>query len=61
MSTLQISKPLPVTDTLRIIYERRAVRKYKEKPLQKRLIEQLIDAGTMAPSAMNMSPGSFMY
>jgi nitroreductase len=41
------------------IYERRAVRKYKEQPLTKELVDQLIDAAKMAPSAMNRQPWKF--
>jgi len=40
-------------ETLKTIYERRAVRKFKDKPVDKTLINQIIDAGRMAPSAMN--------
>jgi nitroreductase len=40
-------------ETLKTIYQRRAVRKYKDQPVDKALIEQIIDAGRMAPSAMN--------
>jgi nitroreductase len=42
-----------VNETLKTIYERRAVRKYKALPVDKHMIEQIIDAGRMAPSAMN--------
>jgi nitroreductase len=42
-----------MNEILRIIYERRAVRKYKNLPVDEKLIEQIIDAGRMAPSAMN--------
>lgn len=44
---------MTTNETLTTIYQRRAVRKYKEKPVDKALIEQIIDAGRMAPSAMN--------
>jgi nitroreductase len=36
-----------------IIYQRRSVRKYKKREVEKSLIDQIIDAGRMAPSAMN--------
>jgi len=42
-----------MNETLKTIYQRRAVRKYKDQPVDKALIEQIIDAGRMAPSAMN--------
>ena len=46
-------------DTLRIIYERRAVRKYKEKNVEKNIIEQIVNAGRIAPSAINKQPWKF--
>ena len=48
-----------MNDTLKTIFERRAVRKYKEKAVSKEIIEQLLDAGRMAPSAMNRQPWKF--
>jgi nitroreductase len=45
--------------TLNTIYERRAVRKFTEQPVDRKIIEQLIDAGRMAPSAVNMQPWQF--
>jgi len=42
-----------MNDVLKTIYERRAIRKYKDQPVDKKLIEEIIDAGRMAPSAMN--------
>lgn len=46
-------------ETLATIYNRRAVRKYKNKTVSKKLIEELISAGRMAPSAMNRQPWKF--
>ena len=46
-------------ETLATIYKRRAVRKYKNKPVSRNLIEQLLAAGWMAPSAMNRQPWQF--
>lgn len=48
-----------LNETLGIIYNRRAVRKYKNKPVSRSLIEQLLAAGWMAPSAMNNQPWNF--
>jgi nitroreductase len=42
-----------MNDVLKTIYERRAIRKYKDQPVDKKLIEEINDAGRMAPSAMN--------
>lgn len=46
-------------ETLKVIYERRAVRKYSEKPVSMELIDKLLRAGTMAPSALNLQPWKF--
>ncbi len=46
-------------ETLKTIYQRRAVRKYKDQPVDKALMEQIIEAGRMAPSAMNRQPWKF--
>ncbi len=48
-----------MNDILRNIYERRAVRKFKNTPVSKDLIDILLDAGRMAPSAMNRQPWRF--
>jgi len=51
-------KPLK-NQTIISIYQRRAVRKYEIKPVTKKVIEQLLQAGRMAPSAMNRQPWKF--
>ncbi len=48
-----------MNETLKTIYERRAVRKFKDKAVTKEIIEQLLDAGRMAPSAINRQPWKF--
>lgn len=48
-----------VNDTLTIIYNRRAVRKYKDTEIERTIIEQILDAGKMAPSAINKQPWKF--
>jgi nitroreductase len=45
--------------TLQAIYSRRAVRVYRERPVDRSLIEQVVEAGKMAPSAMNNQPLKF--
>jgi nitroreductase len=47
------------SETLKTIYERRAVRKYNKIPVSREIIDQLLDAGRMAPSAMNRQPWEF--
>ena len=46
-------------ETLETIYTRRSVRKYKDQEVNKEIIEQVINAGRMAPSAINMQPWKF--
>ena len=46
-------------ETLESIYTRRSVRKYKDKEVDKELIDKVIDARRMAPSAINMQPWNF--
>lgn len=41
------------------MYNRRAVRKYKDKEVDRTIIEQILDAGRMAPSAINTQPWKF--
>ena len=48
-----------MNDVLKNIYERRAVRKYKHAPVPGEIIEQLLNAGRMAPSAMNRQSWRF--
>jgi nitroreductase len=45
--------------TMDTIFSRRAVRHYKNQSVDRHLIEQVIAAGKMAPSAMNLQPWSF--
>jgi nitroreductase len=48
-----------MNEVFKTIFERRAVRKYKDKPVSRDIIEQLLDAGRMAPSAINRQPWNF--
>lgn len=48
-----------MNEVIKTIFERRAVRKYKDTPISRDLIEQLLEAGRMAPSAMNRQPWKF--
>ncbi len=42
------------------IYSRRSIRKYSDKAVPKELIEQIIDAARMAPSAKNRQPWKYI-
>ncbi|XZF15172.1 nitroreductase family protein [Chitinophagaceae bacterium MMS25-I14] len=48
-----------MNNVIEIIRQRRAIRKYKNAPVDRILIEQLLTAGRMAPSAMNRQPWKF--
>ena len=48
-----------MNDTLKNIYSRRAVRRYKDLSVAREIIDMLLDAGRMAPSAMNRQPWKF--
>lgn len=59
MENIMIDESIASTDTLKIIYERRAVRRYTEQLVDRRMIEKVLDAGRMAPSAKNRQPWKF--
>lgn len=59
METEPIIEKAQLNQTITTIYSRRAVRKYKAQPVERRLIDQLLAAGRMAPSAMNRQPWRF--
>lgn len=46
--------------TMQSIYERRSIRKFKEKAVSVDLINQIIDAGRVAPSAKNRQPWKYI-
>ena len=42
------------------INERRSIRKYQDRPVEKQLITDIIDAGRVAPSAKNRQPWKYI-
>ena len=42
------------------IYTRRSIRKFQKKNVPKEILEQLVDAGRMAPSAKNRQPWKYV-
>ncbi len=42
------------------IYSRRSIRKYKKESISRFIIEQIIDAGRVAPSAKNRQPWKYL-
>jgi nitroreductase len=59
MTTATFKAAATSADILSIICQRRAVRKYKDKPVSIDLVEKILDAGRMAPSAINRQPWKF--
>ena len=48
-----------VNEVTKNIFERRSVRKYKDRPVAKSVIKKILESGTMAPSATNKQPWKF--
>lgn len=46
-------------ELLEAIYQRRAVREFKNQPLTRNALQELVDAAIQAPSAMNAQPWHF--
>ncbi len=49
-----------LTETERVIYKRRSIRLFKKKPVNRELIERIIEAGRFAPSTGNNQPWKFI-
>ncbi|OQX61546.1 MAG: nitroreductase [Desulfococcus sp. 4484_241] len=49
-----------LTDVERVIYRRRSVRLFKDKPVPKELLVRILEAGRFAPSAGNCQPYRFI-
>ncbi|ACL05561.1 nitroreductase family protein [Desulfatibacillum aliphaticivorans] len=49
-----------LTETEKVIYQRRSVRLYKKKKVPRDMIERVIEAGRFAPSAGNNQPWKFI-
>jgi nitroreductase len=49
-----------MNSVLEAIHERRSIRSYKPDPVPRELIEKVIQAGNMAPSAGNLQPWRFV-
>ncbi len=54
-----LNPPVLATATIETIYERRAIRKYQDRSVDKKTIELILNAGRMAPSAINIQPWKF--
>ena len=47
-------------DMLEAIRERRSVRKFRQDPVERELLDQLVDSGRLAPTAMGKEPWGFV-
>lgn len=47
-------------ETIKILKERRSIRKYQKKEVPKNIIEDIIDCARFAPSAINIQPWEFI-
>lgn len=45
-----------MNEVLKTIRERRSIRSYEERPVEKEKLDQILEAGLWAPSAMNRQP-----
>lgn len=43
-----------------MIKDRRSVRKFSGKPIEKRILEEIVDCARLAPSARNIQPWKFV-
>ena len=49
-----------MTDLIDVIYSRRSIRKYKDTPLTKDILETILKAAMAAPTATNAQPWEFV-
>jgi len=47
-------------DALEAIRERRSVRKFRPDPVERKVLEELVDCGSLAPTAMGKEPWEFV-
>ena len=47
-------------ETLKVLKERRSVRKYQKKEIPREVIEEIIDCARLAPTAINIQPWEFI-
>ncbi len=47
-------------DALEVIFQRSSARKFESKPIAREILEKLVDAGRLAPSARNVQPWEFV-
>lgn len=58
-NSTQIKAMVIPNETIQTIYQRRSIRKFKDLSVNKNTIEMIVNAGRMAPSAINKQPWQF--
>ena len=58
--TIAVIMILYITDSINSIYKRRSIRKFQEKDLPIELLNKILDAGRVAPSAKNRQPWNYI-
>jgi len=48
------------SELLKVIYRRRSIRKYRREPVPENVLNAVLEAGRLAPSARNMQPWHFI-
>jgi coenzyme F420-0:L-glutamate ligase/coenzyme F420-1:gamma-L-glutamate ligase len=59
MSNEGNGKVNPAHSVYQVIHQRRSIRRYADRPVERALIERLLEAATWAPSAHNRQPWRF--
>ncbi len=49
-----------MNETIKTIKERRSVRAYKDKPIEKEKIDEILECGLLAPNARHLQPWKFI-
>ena len=60
LQNVQTSDRLRLINMIDAIRDRRSIRKYKSEPVRKALIDQILQAGILAPSSKNRQPWKFI-
>ena len=49
-----------MNDFVRMIKERRSIREYSDRPIEKRILEEIVDCARLSPSSRNIQPWVFV-
>jgi nitroreductase len=57
---LKVSKRISMMNAIDALRTRRSIRTYEAKPVEQRIIEEIVDCARLAPTAMNAQPWDFV-